>query len=233
MANRANASFAASRPRAVLLDLGGVIVDIDPGACFVSWARAAGIDRSTIATRWAVDDAYKAFEVGAIDFDGYVDGLSRRLGISLTRRQWRTGWNALLRGLFDDVAELLPEVASVLPLYVFSNTNPVHQEAWQSRFGSALAPVRQIYTSWEMALRKPDVDSYLAVARDIGVAPADILFVDDNAENVAGGKAAGLDARLVTGPAETVAILRELADAGRRPAGPIPGTRSSPARSAR
>ncbi|MYF28456.1 MAG: HAD-IA family hydrolase [Gammaproteobacteria bacterium] len=70
--------------------------------------------------------------------------------------------------------------------------------------------MRKIYTSWEVALRKPNVEAYLAVADDIGVAPTDILFVDDNAENVAGGKAAGLDARLVRTPAETVALLRGL-----------------------
>ena len=210
MASRAAEFAEASRPHAVLLDLGGVIVDIDPRACFVSWARAAGVDVGAIAARWAVDDAYKAFEVGAIDFDEYVVGLSRRLGISLSRTQWRTGWNELLRDLFDDVAGILPRVASALPLYVFSNTNPVHQVAWQSRFASAVAPVRRIYTSWEMGLRKPNIEAYLAVADDIGVAPAHILFVDDNAENVAGGKAAGLDARLVRTPTETLAILRGL-----------------------
>ena len=200
----------ASHPHAVLLDLGGVIVDIDPRACFASWARAADVDVGAIAARWAVDDAYKAFEVGAIDFEQYLESLSRRLGISLTRMEWRTGWNELLRSLFEDVAGILPMVASTLPLYVFSNTNPVHQEAWESRFASALTPVQKIYTSWELALRKPNVEAYLAVADDIGVAPADILFVDDNADNVAGGKAAGLDARLVRTPAETLAILRGL-----------------------
>ena len=210
MADRAARSPGASQPRAVLLDLGGVIIDIDPRACFVSWARAAGVDTGTIAARWAVDDAYKAFEAGAIDFDEYLESLSQRLRISLTRRQWRTGWNELLRDLFEDVAGMLPLLASALPLYVFSNTNPVHQEAWQSRFAAALAPVRRIYTSWEMGLRKPNVEAYLAVAEDIGVAPADILFVDDNAENVAGGQAAGLDARLVGTPAETLAILHGL-----------------------
>ena len=210
MASRATPSPEASLPHAVLLDLGGVIVDIDPRACFVSWARAAGVDVGAIAARWAVDDAYKAFEVGAIDFDRYLDSLSRRLGISLTRTQWQTGWNELLRDLFEDVARILPLVAAEMPLYVFSNTNPVHQEVWLSRFASALAPVRKIYTSWEVALRKPNVEAYLAVADDIAVAPADILFVDDNAENVAGAKAAGLDARLVRRPADTVATLRGL-----------------------
>ena len=210
MATPVSGLSEATRPHAVLLDLGGVIMDIDPRGCFVYWARAAAVDVGAIAARWAVDDAYKAFEVGAIDFDEYLDSLSSRLGISLTRAQWQTGWNELLRDLFEDVAGILPDVASALPLYVFSNTNPVHQEAWQSRFASALAPVRKIYTSWQIGLRKPNVESYLAVADDIGVAPADILFVDDNPENVAGGKAAGLDARLVRTPAETVAILRGL-----------------------
>ena len=56
----------------------------------------------------------------------------------------------------------------------------------------------------------PHVEAYLAVADDIGTAPTDILFVDDNAENVAGGQAAGLDARLVRTPGETLAILRGL-----------------------
>ena len=200
----------ASRPHAVLLDLGGVIIDIDPRACFVSWAADAGVDIAPIAARWAVDDAYKAFEVGAIDFDEYLDSLSRRLAITLSREQWLKGWNELLRSPFADVARLLPTLAATLPLYVFSNTNPVHQQAWQSRFKDALAPIEEIYCSWQIGLRKPSVQSYLTVADEIGVAPDHILFVDDNQENVVGARAAGMDARHVASEADTVAILRGL-----------------------
>lgn len=203
-----------SHPQAVLLDLGGVVIDIDPRACFVSWANDAGVDVGTIAARWAVDDAYKAFEVGAIDFDEYLRHLARRLDIALTRAQWQTGWNELLRAPFADVAGLLPELAATLPLYAFSNTNRVHQEAWQFRFKDALAPMRKIYSSWQIGLRKPAVRSYLEVAGNIGIAPADILFVDDNRDNVIGAREAGMDARHVSGPADTVAILRGLMGAG-------------------
>ncbi len=196
-----------TRPRVVLLDLGGVIIDIDPRACFVSWASAAGVEVATIAPRWAVDDAYKAFETGEIGFDEYYHHLSRRLGITLTRQQWQTGWNELLRDPFSEVAAILPRLAREIPLYVFSNTNPVHQEAFQFRCRGALAPIRKIYTSWEIGLRKPAVESYRAVADDIGVAPSDILFVDDNADNVAAARTAGLDGRRVSSPAETAAIL--------------------------
>lgn len=197
-------------PRAVLLDLGGVVMDIDFHAAFSSWARDANVEAGAISRRWSADDAYKAFEVGAIDFGEYLASVSRRLGIELTRQQWRTGWNSLLRGLFDDVVGILPEFASTLPLYGFSNTNPVHQEEWHSRFSEALAPFRKIYASWEIGLRKPDVESDLRVADDMGFAPANILFVDDSLENVLGARAAGLDARHVTCPDQTVSILRGL-----------------------
>jgi len=206
MAQHAGGSY----PQAVLLDLGGVVIDIDPRACFVSWATDARVDVAAIAARWAVDDAYKAFEVGAIDFDEYLDALSRRLGITLAREQWQRGWNELLRSPFADVARLLPKLAAKTPLYAFSNTNPVHQQAWQSRFADALAPIRKVYSSWQIGLRKPAVEAYLAVADEIGIAPAQILFVDDNRDNVVGTRAAGMDARHVRSEADTAAILQGL-----------------------
>ena len=195
---------------AVLLDLGGVIMDVDFHASFSSWARDADVEVACISKRWCDDDAFRAFEVGAIDFGEYLASVTRSLGIELTRAQWRTGWNAVLRGLFDDVVGLLPEVASALPLYGFSNTNPVHREEWEPRFSDALAPFRKIYASCEIGLRKPDVKAYLRVADDMGFAPAHILFVDDSLVNVLGARAAGFDARHVTCPDEVVSILHGL-----------------------
>lgn len=197
-------------PRAVLLDLGGVVLDIDPRACFVSWATAAGVDAELIASRWAVDDAYKAFEVGAMGFAEYVDRLSRRLGVTLTEEQWMTGWNALLRGPFPEVADILPAVARRLPLYALSNTNPVHEAVWRTQLAGVLGSFRQVYTSCGLRLRKPDEAAYLAVADDMRVEPGGILFVDDNAENVAGARAAGFRVWHATSPASTLKVLRQL-----------------------
>lgn len=95
--------YEASYPRAVLLDLGGVIIDIDLHACFRSWACAADVEVGAISRRWAADDAYKAFEVGAIDFNEYLGSVSRRLGVILKRRPWRIGGNEMLRGLMRDL----------------------------------------------------------------------------------------------------------------------------------
>ena len=194
--------------KALLLDLGGVVIGVDPRGCFQHWAAAAGVEASVIASRWRADDAYEAFEVGAIDFNEYIESLSQRLGIALAEDDWRQGWNALLQEPFESVVNALPGIAARIPLYCFSNTNVVHQAVWEQRHAEALAPFRKIYTSWELGWRKPTVEAYRRVAADIGVAPVDILFLDDNHDNVVGARAAGMRAQHVASTQETLSVLR-------------------------
>ena len=195
--------------KALLLDLGGVVIDVDPQRCFEYWAEAGGVDVGRIADRWCADEAYEAFEIGAIGFDEYLANLSTRLGISLKPNDWRAGWNALLGDPIADVVAALPTLAARVPLYCFSNTNVVHQAAWERCHADALTPFRRIYVSWQLGMRKPSVSAYLRVANDMGVAPRDIVFLDDNAGNVEGARAAGLVARHVPNAAATLAALRE------------------------
>lgn len=195
--------------KALLLDLGGVIIDVDPQRCFESWAEAAGVDIGDIARRWRADEAYEAFEIGAIGFEEYLVSLSAQLGISLDPDDWRAGWNALLGDPVAEVVAALPTLAARVPLYCFSNTNVVHQAAWERRHADALTPFRRIYVSWQLGMRKPSVSAYRRVADEIGIAPRDIVFLDDNAGNVEGARAAGLVARHVPNSAVTLAVLRE------------------------
>lgn len=48
------------------------------------------------------------------------------------------------------------------------------------------------FYSCDLGVAKPDAGFFLEVARRIGADPAEIVFVDDSAENVAGARAAGL-----------------------------------------
>ena len=196
--------------KAVLLDMGGVVLDIDPRGVLTFWADAAGEDVEPLMERWRIDDAYKALEIGAIDFAEYTAALSQRLGIELSANQWREGWNALLGEAYPTVAEMLPRLANHVPLYCFSNTNAVHEAVWQSRLAGLLPSFEKVYASWRIGCRKPDVDAYLHVAADMGIAPADIVFLDDNRANIEGALAAGLDARLAAGEEATSAQLREI-----------------------
>jgi putative hydrolase of the HAD superfamily len=183
-----------NRPRAVLLDLGGVVIDINVAPLFERWARAAGLPVEQLMSRWGADDAYKRHETGDLDFDGYCAHLAAKLGIELPPEEWREGWNAIFVGPYNGVVARLPRIAERFDLCCYSNTNDAHHAAWSTRYAGELKPFRRVYVSSTIRRRKPDVASFQWVARDMGYAPEQILFIDDTLENIEGARAAGLRA---------------------------------------
>ena len=66
------------------------------------------------------------------------------------------------------------------------------------------------FYSCDLGLAKPDVAFFETVARELGVSPADVLFVDDSATNVRGAQAAGMAAvrwQIEDGPEEIRSLL--------------------------
>jgi len=200
-----------SKPiKAVLFDLGNVVLELDVRLVFARWAELSGEPIDALTSRWVLDDAYKRHEVGELDFHDYAVHLGGMLGIELSTSDWRAGWNALFRGPFPEVAARLPGLSARLPCFCFTNTNPTHQAQWQSDFPAAIADFRKIYVSSEIGRRKPEQESYRWVASDMGFAPHEIHFMDDSPENVDGAISAGMQATLVRSEADVVAAMEAL-----------------------
>jgi putative hydrolase of the HAD superfamily len=74
------------------------------------------------------------------------------------------------------------------------------------------------YYSCDLGAAKPDAAYFEAVLADLGVEAGDVVFVDDNEENVAGARACGLRAEQWVNT-DDLALLRDLlAKHGLRPA---------------
>ena len=196
--------------RALLLDLGNVVMQIDFRRTFHYWARHADVEVKQLYERWQLDEAYEQHETGAIDFATYIDALSARLGIDLPMHHWRDGWNDLFVGPYQEVQNRLPSLSQEVPLFAFTNTNPTHHASWSRRYPEAFRHFRNVYVSSDIGHRKPNVSAFQHVAEDMGFEPEHIVFVDDTKENVYGALAAGMDARWVRNETEVVAILEEI-----------------------
>jgi HAD superfamily hydrolase (TIGR01509 family) len=68
--------------------------------------------------------------------------------------------------------------------------------------------------SFELGLLKPDVTAFAQVASMLGVPAERVLFLDDNAVNVAGAAAAGFQAFRAAGVDEARQYLAEAAVLG-------------------
>jgi glucose-1-phosphatase len=196
--------------KALLFDLGNVIVNVDFARTTARWAKHADRDPQFVSKRWSQDDAYKRHERGSIDANAYFATLRGSLDIDLSDEQFLDGWNAIFADVVPGIEEQLRAAEKRWPLYVFSNTNPAHEAHFIPAYAETLKHFRKLYLSSSIGLRKPDREAFEYVARDIGVTPANILFFDDVLENVEGARAAGLQAVHVRSSADVAAALADL-----------------------
>jgi len=196
---------------AIVFDFGGVLVDIDFHRAFSAWGAAAGVPAEAIAARCAVDEACCAHERGELDDRGYFAHLRRSLDLpQLSDEQMLAGWNAIIGDPIPGIEALVQRLASRLPLYVFSNTNPAHVAHFRPRLRHLLAHFRAMHTSCGLGRRKPEAEAFARLSELIGLPPGRLAFFDDVEANVAGARRAGLQAHHVTRPDQIARISEAL-----------------------
>lgn len=197
--------------RALLFDLGGVVIDLDFGRAFRLWASRAGCDPRMIEERFVVDDAYELHERGEIQASEYFASLRQNIGIDLSDSDFTEGWNDIYLGAIPGMVEVLSIAQRHLPLFAFTNSNPTHQSVWEVRYANELKSFHTIFVSSDLGFRKPDPESFHLVSERIGSRPSEILFFDDGPTNVEGARLAGMQSVLVSSIDD---VRRELAQLG-------------------
>lgn len=108
--------------------------------------------------------------------------------------------------------ELIAWFRALRPRYrtaILSNSFVGAREQEEARYGFTSLVDLAIY-SHEEGVRKPDPRIYEIAIERLGVAPAEILFLDDLQENVEAARAAGIEAVLFTSTAQAIADIEAL-----------------------
>lgn len=200
----------SQRPRALLFDLGGVLIEIDFGRALQHWSGFSELSLAQLRQAFRLDAEYARHERAEIDWAIYVQHLRTTLKLRATDAEITEGWNAIFIGEIDETVGMVREARKLLPCYCFSNTNRTHQEHWMARFPRASGAFDRVFVSWELGLRKPERAAFGAVCQEVGVEPGEVLFFDDTLENAEGARAAGLQAVWVRGPGDVKAALARL-----------------------
>lgn len=186
----------ASAPvKALLFDLGRVVIDIDPARVFSYWAQSGGLDAGTLARRFVIDEAYRANERGETDMPTYFEHVRRVMGLhGLSQQELLDGWNQTFIGPVAGIDGLLASVQGRLPIHALSNTNAAHGSYMRQHLAALLARFDGVHLSQELGARKPEPQAFERVVQKIGQPAGSILFFDDMPENVEAAQRSGLQA---------------------------------------
>jgi putative hydrolase of the HAD superfamily len=197
-------------PHVVVFDYGEVISREPTEADRAALVARAGVDAEPFWTAyWAHREP---LHQGTLSIADYWDAVASDLGVEWdavdVHELWaldHRGWLSVDPGTLR-VLHALADGGTRMAL--LSNAG-ADFSGWL-RSGSFAPLFERVFVSGELGLVKPNADIYEHVIAELGITPAELLFVDNKSENVEGARAVGGDGHVFTDAAGLEAWLRGL-----------------------
>lgn len=179
--------------KAILFDLGNVIVPFDFKRAYAKLGPLCSCPVSEIIPRLRSTDLVQRFESGRIEAQPFVSELSALLGLKTSYTEFCDLWTSVF---FEEA--LLPE--SLLArlhkkhrMLVLSNTNSIHFSMLKARY-PLFRQFDDFVLSYEVGAMKPDAAIYREAIRRAGCRAEECFFTDDIQANVEAARNNGMDA---------------------------------------
>lgn len=197
---------------AIIFDLGGVVLNLNPQKTIESFAQLTGhpVEKVIKASN---HELFKQFEKGLIDSSTFRRGLNQLLGTTLSDEALDNAWNAMLLDLPKDRLQLLGGLSNRFKTFVLSNTNEIHVTAFEETVrqvaeGNPIdAYFYKVYYSNKVGMRKPDAEIFELVMHENSLHPSKTLFIDDTLEHIESAKQLGLHTWHLTDQEELFAVF--------------------------
>lgn len=190
--------FIRGMVRAVLFDLGKVIVPFDFMIGYRALEAECGLTPETIRRRIAETGLVPQLETGLVDPREFVDRLCAGLGVRLSYPRFCEIWSSIFsrQTLIPD--SFLKHLHGKYRLVLVSNTNAIHFEMIRENY-PLLRHFDALILSYEVQAMKPSPRIFEAAVRAAGCLPEECFFTDDIPEYVEAARAQGIDACVFEG----------------------------------
>ncbi len=188
----------------VIFDLGGVLLDIDYNLTRVAFEKLGVAHFDEMYSQANADKLFQKLETGVVTEDEFYNHLNQSTGLHLSPKEIREAWNAMLLSFREESLDFLGQISKSYKIYLLSNTNKIHFTSFyeiynqKERKKSFEQYFINAFYSFEIGLRKPDVDCYEWVLKELEIEPQKTLFIDDSVKNIEGANRVGLQTVLLT-----------------------------------
>lgn len=183
--------------KAIIFDMGGVLIDLDINRCWNNFKTKAGFDRVEEFISTCHHQSFVgAFEAGEIDEGQFYEECRKYCRPGVTDALIADCFSSLLLDISDEKAAYLKELSTRYDLYMLSNNNPINMRASDVIFkkhGISFDEIfKDLFVSCDMKMNKPCPEIFREAIRRIGRDRNELLFIDDSPRNVEEGKKHGI-----------------------------------------
>jgi len=188
-------------PRAIIFDIGRVIVPVDMSRSLTALGRRQGASHLEVLRELEADPSWPDWQEGRMAPREWHEHLSQKFHLSLSFEEFCAMWSSVL-----DPETILPELlferlGARCGLALLSNTDPIHVAHMEATFPFVRHfPVR-VY-SCRAGASKPARVIFHRALRELDALPEETMFIDDVRENAAAAAILGINAFHFTSASE-------------------------------
>jgi len=182
----------------IIFDLGGVILNIDYNLTAKAFKNIGFTDFNTFYSQQKQADLFDQLETGKISSSQFTDVIQSNFATKTSKSDIISAWNQMLLDLPQERIELIRELAKNYKVFLLSNTNSIHYEAFTKIIEKGYETdlfknlFVKTYYSHEIGLRKPNKDCFEYVLVQNNLKAIETLFIDDSEQHLIGAKSIGL-----------------------------------------
>lgn len=195
----------------VLLDLGGVLYELDlPGMIARFNAHLPESYRHFVFSMEAQPAAFDRLDRGETNASAFLKAFRTVFPFDCSDQEIINIWNSLLIGVIPGREADVARIAERYPVALLSNTNTIHYEVFEPQTKTLFAPMKHLFLSFEMGLRKPEPEIFREVLRRTGWRAEETLYMDDGMAHIATARSLGFQTMLYQSEADWQRLMQHL-----------------------
>lgn len=189
--------------KALLFDLGGVIVNLDYHKTINAFDALGVANTESLYNQFNQTEIFDGFETGSLSGKEFINLMKHQIPTYSSESEIKKAWNAMILGFEEAKLKQIKKYSENIPCYLLSNTNEIHLEYIQTLLGEM--PFKNLevlfnkcYYSHIIGKRKPHKETFEWVLNDMGYAAEDVLFIEDSPQHIEGAKTINLNTLYLT-----------------------------------
>lgn len=202
--------------KSLLFDLGNVLLPIDLDRTYQAFAQySSKYNAEQIKSLTIHNELWQKYEAGLQSNDDFRDTLRKKLYLHCTDHEFDSAFSALLLDYPQNTYSWLENIANKYPIHLLSNTSEIHANFFTKiplgPNGETIFELfSEIFYSFQLGMTKPDPNIYLHVLDQLGIAPKDLVFFDDNENNIKSAQSLGINAYPIVDPSQSLTQIDQI-----------------------
>ncbi len=181
----------------IIFDLGVVIININTDLTVKAMKSIGFNNFQESYTLFRQTDLFNKLEKGLIIDEDFRNELRKHTINEVKDVDFDKAWNAMLLDFPKERIDLIKKLGKKYNVYLLSNTNAIHYNQYikdfKNKYGFEFNSLFiKTYYSFQLGMRKPDVDIFEFAVSDSNLNPEETLFIDDLKVNIESAKKTGL-----------------------------------------